>query len=67
VKSFKYIAVLVLYSFMLVLDFFFILVTIAVAFGKKDPNVSDVAQACATVVCSVLSAFLIFLTLKIRS
>lgn len=66
-KSFKYIAVLVLYSFMLVLDFFFVLVTIAVAFGKKDPNVSDVAQACATVVCSVLSAFLIFLTLKIRS
>ena len=66
-KSFKYIAILVLYSFMLVLDFFFVLVTIAVAFGKKDPNVSDVAQACATVVCSVLSAFLIFLTLKIRS
>lgn len=66
-KSFKYIAVLILYSFMLVLDFFFVLVTIAVAFGKKDPNVSDVAQACATVVCSVLSAFLIFLTLKIRS
>ena len=66
-RSFKYIAILVLYSFMLVLDFFFVLVTIAVAFGKKDPNVSDVAQACATVVCSVLSAFLIFLTLKIRS
>ena len=56
-KSFKYIAVLVLYSFLLVLDFLFVLTTIVMAFDDKD----------AVVVCAVISAFLVFLTVKCRS
>lgn len=66
-KSFKYIAVLILYSFLLVLDFLFVLTTIGMAFDDKDASVSDGAQVGAVVVCAVISAFLIFLTVKCRS
>ena len=66
-KSFKYIAVLILYSFLLVLDFLFVLTTIGMAFDDKDASVSDGAQVSAVVVCALISAFLIFLTVKCRS
>ena len=66
-KSFKYIAVLILYSFLLVLDFLFVLTTIVMAFDDKDASVSDGAQVGAVVVCAVISAFLVFLTVKCRS
>lgn len=66
-KSFKYIAVLILYSFLLVLDFLFVLTTIGLAFDDKDASVSDGAQVGAVVVCAVISAFLVFLTVKCRS
>lgn len=66
-KSFKYIAVLILYSFLLILDFLFVLTTIGMAFDDKDASVSDSTQVDAVVVCAVISAFLIFLTVKCRS
>lgn len=66
-KSFKYIAVLILYSFLLILDFLFVLTTIGMAFDDKDASVSDSTQVGAVVVCAVISAFLIFLTVKFRS
>ena len=66
-KSFKYIAVLILYSFLLILDFLFVLATIGMTFDNKDASASDGAQVGAVVVCAVISAFLIFLTVKCRS
>lgn len=66
-KSFKYIAVLILYSFLLILDFLFVLTTVGMAFDDKDASVSDSVQVGAVVVCAVISAFLIFLTVKCRS
>lgn len=66
-KSFKYIAVLILYSFLLVLDFLFVLTTIVMAFDDKDASVSDGVQVGAVVMCALISAFLIFLTVKCRS
>ena len=55
----KYIALLILYSFLLVFDFLFILATIGIIWENKDTN--------AAVGCVIFSAFLIFLTLKLRS
>lgn len=52
---------------MLVLDFFFVLITVVLAFDKNDTNAADGAQVGAVVMCTVLSAILIFITLKIRS
>lgn len=66
-KSFKYIAVLILYSFLLILDFLFVLTTIGLAFDDKDASVSDGAQVGAVVMCALISAFLIFSTVKCRS
>lgn len=65
-RSIKYIAVLILYSFLLILDFLFVLATIGLAFDDKDA-VFDGAQVGAVVMCALISAFLIFLTVKCRS
>lgn len=58
-KTFKYIAVLILYSLLLVLDFLFIVSTVGIALDKKDAG--------AVVVCVVFSAFFIFMTVICRS
>ena len=55
----KYIALLILYSFLLFLDFFSVLKTMVIIGENKDMN--------AAIGCVIFSALLIFLTVKLRS